>query len=127
MPHLTIEYSQNIDVDQKFSSLLLKLHESISKIGDIKIENFKSRIYQADNFLIGGGNNSEGFIHLDIRFLEGRDKEIKQKIGEKTCGLLLKWFQPFSSTLDLQVTVEVRDIERSFYFKHPKGTLTPMI
>ena len=127
MPHLTIEYSQNIEVNQKFLPLLLKLHESISKIGDIKVENFKSRVYQAENYLIGSGNKREGFVHLDIRFLEGRDKEIKQKIGEQTCELLLLWFQPFSAALDLQVTVEVRDVQRSFYFKYPKGTLTPML
>jgi hypothetical protein len=28
--------------------------------------------------------------------------------------------------VDLQVTVEVRDIVRAEYFKYPEGTLTPL-
>ncbi|MFK8012025.1 MAG: 5-carboxymethyl-2-hydroxymuconate Delta-isomerase [Marinicellaceae bacterium] len=124
MPHLTLEYTQNLKVDHEFSDLLNKMHQCIASIGAIKIENFKSRVYRAENFFIATGDENNGFVHLDVRFLEGRSQDVKQKIGEQMNQLLVDWFQPLNKALKLQITVEINDIKRAAYFKYPKGTLT---
>ena len=125
MPHLTLEYSPNVLVEADFTDLFRKLHAILSRTGGIRLENCKSRAYVARECFIGSGAQAGGFIHLDIRFLEGRSDEIKRAIGEETRDTLMTWFQASVDTLDLQITVEVRDIERSFYFKFPEGSLTP--
>lgn len=125
MPHLTLEYSPNVLVESDFTDLFRKLHAILAQTGGIRLENCKSRAYLAQEFFIGSGAQASGFIHLDIRFLEGRPNEIKRAIGQETRDALMEWFQSSVEALDLQITVEVRDIERSFYFKFPEGTLTP--
>lgn len=125
MPHLTLEYSGNVPVDSDFDALFRKLHAILAETGGIRLENCKSRAYVARDFLVGSGNEASGFIHLDVRFLEGRATDIKQAMGQEMSAALMAWFQSPVDTMDLQITVEIQDIERSFYFKFPEGTLTP--
>lgn len=125
MPHLTLEYSANVDRTSNLTELFSRLHTVLMETGGIELENCKSRSYKVDDFLVGSGRKSGGFVHLDIRFLEGRSFEIKRKIGQQSLDVLLEWFHDMAEKLDLQVTVEIKDITRSFYFKHPEGTFTP--
>lgn len=125
MPHLTLEYSSNVIVESDFAGLFGELHDLLADTGGINIGNCKSRAYIARDFFIGSGDEKSGFIHLEIRFLEGRPSEIKQMIGNKARDILIERFRSSVAKLDIQITVEVSDIERSFYFKYPEGTFTP--
>ena len=126
MPHLTLEYTNTVRLDAEFPVVLGKLHDALATIGGINIENCKSRVYVAENFFIGEGGDRNGFVRLDIRFLEGRPPEIKRRIGQEAKVILSAWCLPLNAALDLQLTVEVRDIDRAFYFKHPEGTFSPV-
>lgn len=124
MPHLTLEYtsnlSQGIDADQLFS----KLHQILVDVGGISIHNCKSRAVCLDTYYIGKGDAQEAFMHLDIRFLEGRSLELKQRIGQLSLNWLKEYFAPSLAGLEMQVTVEIADIQSQTYFKIPEGTLT---
>ena len=126
MPHLTLEYSANVDCPSNLADLFKRLHGVLVEKGGIKLENCKSRGRVAEDFFVASGRESDGFVHLDIRFLEGRPPEVKRVVGQESCDLLIEWFHDSVEKLDLQITVEVRDIRRTFYFKHPEGTLTPV-
>ena len=125
MPHLVLEYSANVDCPPDLPVLFGQLHDVLEESGGIRRENCKSRARVADPFLVGSGGESGAFVHLDIRFLEGRSAEVKQAIGQLSLDLLLAWFRRSADRLDLQITVEIQDIRRSSYFKYPAGTLTP--
>jgi 5-carboxymethyl-2-hydroxymuconate isomerase len=120
-----LEYTSNliqsIDADQLFS----KLHQILVDVGGISIHNCKSRAVCLDTYYIGKGDAQEAFIHLDIRFLEGRSLELKQSIGHQSLDWLKGYFAPCLAKLELQVTVEIVDIQSQTYFKIPEGTLTP--
>jgi 5-carboxymethyl-2-hydroxymuconate isomerase len=81
-----------------------------------------------EEWVTGDGEGESAFVHLDIRFLEGRKPDVKQAIGEGAVELLHDHFMAAveaSNDLDLQITVEIRDIQRASYFKYPPGTLGP--
>lgn len=123
MPHLILEYSGNVDFPASSSDLFSKIHKILAEVGGIKIENCKSRSRVATDFLVGSGDGLNGFIHLDIRFLEGRSPEVRQQIGETLLNSLLHAFKDSIEELELQITIEIQDVERTRYFKHPFGTL----
>ncbi len=128
MPHLTLEYTANIPAPENLAGTLLDMHRVLHEIGGIEIENCKSRLRYVDAFIIGKGDLNNAFLHLDVRFLEGRAEEVKQQIGNELLQILKTTFQPAESSkhtskLNLQITVEIRDIAASGYFKHPAGTL----
>jgi 5-carboxymethyl-2-hydroxymuconate isomerase len=125
MPHLTLEYTANLQHRAPSRDLLLSIHRALEAIGGIKIENCKSRWYEVENWVTGGGEGPSAFVHLDLRFLEGRPEETKGAIGRAALELLKTHFGPGQQGLDLQITVEVRDIRGAAYFKEPSGTLRP--
>ncbi len=72
------------------------------------------------------GEPQLAFVHLDVRFMEGRTLEVKQILGQQMKAALMKWFRVEDELVEIQITVEIRDIERVGYFKYPEGTLTPI-
>ncbi|MGD2120676.1 MAG: 5-carboxymethyl-2-hydroxymuconate isomerase [Gemmatimonadota bacterium] len=127
MPHLTLEYTANLDPWAADPGVLISLHRLLEAAG-IKIENCKSRWRMVEEWVTGDGEGESAFVHLDIRFLEGRMPDVKQAIGHGAVELLQDHFQPALDNtpgLDLQITVEIQDIQRAAYFKHPPGTLGP--
>jgi 5-carboxymethyl-2-hydroxymuconate isomerase len=105
-----------------FGDLFARLHRVLAGVGAIPIGNCKSRARCLDNYYIGDGATQHAFVHLVIRFLEGRSTERKRKISRGCLEVLQETLIP-SAGLELQITVEIQDIERSTYSKMPEGTL----
>ena len=126
MPHLVVEYSGNLEEPDSMRDLFAELHDILVEVGGISRANCKSRSRRADCFYIADGDCAHGFVHLDIRFLEGRSTEVKRAVGKRSLAALRRWFERPHAGIQLQITAEVRDIKREFYCKYPDGTLTPM-
>ncbi|MFH1762651.1 MAG: 5-carboxymethyl-2-hydroxymuconate Delta-isomerase [Gemmatimonadota bacterium] len=125
MPHLTLEYTSNLDEWANDPGLLIGLHRLLESAAGIKIENCKSRWRMVEEWVVGDGEGESAFVHLDLRFLEGRPPRVKEAVGTGAVELLRAHFAPAPDGLKLQITVEVQDIRRDTYFKHPPGTLGP--
>lgn len=124
MPQIVLEHSANVAPGNALKEVMQRIHQIISTTGAISIDNCKSRCYCADNFLVGNGDPDNAFVHLDVRFVEGRTLEVRQAIGEQLKRCLTEYFLPANGNKKLQITVEVRDIVLDEYFKYPEGTLT---
>jgi 5-carboxymethyl-2-hydroxymuconate isomerase len=123
MPHLTIEYTNNLRPAPSFDELFGRLHAVLADLAGIKPGNCKSRAVELDQFYVGEGDARSAFVHADIRFLEGRSVAVKQDIGRALLSVLREHFLAPNDVRDLQITVELGDIERSLYFKHPERSL----
>jgi 5-carboxymethyl-2-hydroxymuconate isomerase len=118
MPHLKLEYSDNISKKIDFDILFTRLHQSLAEIGGINIDNCKSRAFPLETFLIANGHSDQGFIHLEVKFLEGRSPELKKMIGKKLLHEIKKMFTDSPSNQKIQITVEILDIINENYFKY---------
>jgi 5-carboxymethyl-2-hydroxymuconate isomerase len=123
MPHLTLEYTAGLRPDIEFEGLFARMHDVLSDVAGIKKGNCKSRAIKLDRYLVGDGTSGEGFVHLDVRFLEGRPLELKEEVGLQLLAVLKQGYGSRAQQEDLQITVEIRDIERGAYFKVPAGSL----
>lgn len=123
MPHLTIEYTDNLKPQFSFDGLFARLHAALAELGGINVANCKSRALRLDRYFVAEGDADTAFVHADVRFLEGRPVPVKAEIGRALLAILCESFLPPVDVRDLQVTVEIQDIERAMYFKHPEGTL----
>jgi 5-carboxymethyl-2-hydroxymuconate isomerase len=124
MPHLTLEHTANIPAPTNPARIMQAMHDVLYEVGAVKIENCKSRIKVADPFFISRGEESGAFLHLDIRLIEGRTVELKQAIGNGLLDVLKGEYEEAMQIRDVQITVEIRDIQRDHYFKYPEGSLT---
>ena len=90
-----------------------------------EIGNCKSRWREVDEWVVGAGEGPSAFVHLDLRFMEGRPEEVKRALGVALLEILRAYFGPPQSGTDLQITVEIQDIRKVAYFKDPPGALGP--
>ncbi len=124
MPQIILEYSANIQDLNDFKQLFKDIHHVIHTTGGVHIENCKSRIICHNKFFIGRGEVKNGFIHLEVQWLEGRSIELKSQLGNELLELIKKYYHSSLQRQNLQITVHIIDILRNSYFKQPKGTFT---
>lgn len=126
MPQIKIEYTNNLKLKPDLKDFYVNLHQIIHNFGKSNIENCKSRLIEVENYFIGSGNlnESNGFIHLSLEFLEGRSDELKSILGEKILNFLQESFLVNLESNRTQITVHISDIKRKSYFKLPKGSFT---
>jgi 5-carboxymethyl-2-hydroxymuconate isomerase len=120
MPHIRLEYTENIGQAIRFPDLFAQLHETISTVGGIAIENCKSRAYGSPVYWIGRGQPTDAFVHLEIELLEGKPPELKQALGPACLELLRSYFGAAPAGLDLQISIAIREIPSEAYFKYPE-------
>ncbi len=125
MPHLTLEYTANMEISPPSPDLMLALHHLLNAEAGIRMENCKSRWRKVDHWVVGAGQEESAFVHLDLRFMEGRPLEVQRAVGQGALTALRNHFKEAPPGVDLQITVEVGEIRRATYFKFPGGTLGP--
>ena len=121
MPQVTLEYSSNITQEIGSKVLLAELSAIISGAGEIAIENFKSRLVRRDDYAVGTGSERDAFVHLEIGVFSGKPPEMKRRMGEDCLEYLEEYFSQAAGELSLQITVEIREIEKESYFKSQPG------
>ncbi|WP_372370640.1 5-carboxymethyl-2-hydroxymuconate Delta-isomerase [Candidatus Uabimicrobium sp. HlEnr_7] len=112
MPHLKLEVSKNIELTC-YKDIFTSLQEVLFHHANVPSKNCKSRVYVASHFNVGD-NETAAFVHLEIALLEGRSVEKKSLIGKNTLLLLQNHF---TNECGVQITVEIRDMLSSQYFK----------
>jgi 5-carboxymethyl-2-hydroxymuconate isomerase len=125
MPHLTLEYTSNLRDKAPDAELLLRLHRMLESVAGVRIDNCKSRWREVDRWAVGAGVGESAFVHLDIRVFDGRPEEVRRTAGVAALDILRSHFLPAPQGVELQITVEVREIRRSLYFKHPPSPPPP--
>ena len=115
MPHLRLEYSDNIQSNIS-PSLFKKLISILNKAAGAKSENCKARAIKIKNFCIGSDNKKEGFVHLEINILKGRTEKIKNQICQESLIIIKSYFQRVKGLDHIQFSLEIREMQRANYF-----------
>jgi len=121
MPHLKLEYSTNLDSAVASPNLLLDLHRALERVAGITIGNCKSRAVPVPRYVVAAGEPDGAFVHLEVRFLEGRPLDVRRALGEALLERLVEAYG--ADRPGLQITVDITEAPRATYFKHPAGTL----
>ena len=111
MPHIIVEYAEQLFDDSEIQILLDVMHRSISDSGLFEEGHIKTRAYPFNDFTNAGKKNP--YIHVQARIKSGRDADNKKALGKEILAGL--------KTLDIQasvVTVEIIDMDRESYAKY---------
>jgi 5-carboxymethyl-2-hydroxymuconate isomerase len=115
MPHITLEYTRNLPgIDA--AALLSKINAQLAASGVFGEADIKSRAFALDVFAVGTATGGRGFVRVEAAILDGRTPEVKRALS---AGLLqvLKDNVPPASGLEVQFSVEIRDMDRDSYAK----------
>lgn len=111
MPHLIVEYSNNLNLPVQ--PFLRTLHGVLLESGQFEADHIKIRARQYDDYLTGG-SAADGFVHLTLFLLDGRSEAVKHALGQALCSAVQ---QAVGSTEGTQITVDTRDMVRATYAK----------
>jgi 5-carboxymethyl-2-hydroxymuconate isomerase len=117
MPHLTLEYSNNLPAPVDFDGLFARLHQTLAEIGPFPLEQIKSRAVPHDVFRIGAGAPESVFVHLTAAILTGRLTEQQHTIGKRLLEVLREGFVQAWEERPCDITVDVHEMPRKTYAK----------
>ena len=116
MPHLNLEYSDNLRV-LNVDVLLLRLNHALVGSGQFADEaDIKSRAEAFKQYRVGTAPGERAFAHVRLAILSGRSPEVKQQLSGSLLDVLREAI-PAQAGVDIQLCVEVLDIDREPYAK----------
>lgn len=122
MPHILLEYSANLNHPPSHRTVFEDLHEAIRPMESVRVADLKSRAVRHENVFIGDGNSDRTFVHLQVQLLTGRDQSVRQRLAKECMRVLESHFGADVVGPHCQMSVEVREMERSTYVKQaPPG------
>ena len=108
MPHLTLEYSDNVDVDVQ--PLLARLHEELVATGAINLKGIKSRAIQHTQYRIADGDPDYAFVHVGLLIREGRPIEVQKHATRRVMKVLKETFGILFEKRKLSLSVDLKEM-----------------
>ena len=108
MPHLTLEYSDNLEVDVQ--PLLARLHEEVVATGAINLKGIKSRAVKHTQYRIADGDPEYAFVHVGLLIREGRPLEVQKEATQRVMKVLKETFGHLFEKRKLSLTVDLKEM-----------------
>ena len=108
MPHLTLEYTDNLSVDVQ--PLLARLHAEIVATGAINLKGIKSRAIRHTEYRIADGNPDYAFVHVSLLIREGRSIEIQKEAAQRVMVVLKDTFGHRFDKGYLSLSVDIKEM-----------------
>jgi 5-carboxymethyl-2-hydroxymuconate isomerase len=108
MPHLTLEYTDNIEVNVQ--PLLARLHEEVVATGAINLKGIKSRAIKHTQYRIADGDPDYAFVHVSLLIREGRPIEVQKDATQRVMKVLKETFGQLFETRKLSLTVDLKEM-----------------
>jgi 5-carboxymethyl-2-hydroxymuconate isomerase len=118
MPHLIIDYTDNLPERPDFPSLFAELHDVLSASGDIDKSHIKSRAVPLADWWVGAeGQAGQVFVHIKLHLLAGRSTEVKRRLVAAMQPVVAAHFSRALAERQCQLCFETIDIDRETYAK----------
>lgn len=116
MPHLILEYSNNISIAKNnLNELLQRCNHLLAEMLPTELTGCKSRAYVCDNYCIGAGRSDDAFVHANLSVMPGRTPEKLQTLGQNLLTLLSNHFAAANLKLHLQITLEISESGKNYF------------
>jgi 5-carboxymethyl-2-hydroxymuconate isomerase len=117
MPHLTLEYTQNLDRLQPVP-ILKRLAKVMLASGQFQENDIKGRVMRLDEAIVGTGDAPASFIHLKVYLLSGRTEEVRAALAQE---LMIALKEEVQIGTPVQLTVDIAEMTRATYMKESIG------
>ena len=124
MPHLTVEYSANLEGRTDLDALCVALLETVLETGLFEVGAVRVRALRADHYAIADRLPENAFIDLNLRIGKGRAAEEKKRTGEALFATANTLLAPLFETPHFALSLEIREIDAELSWKknviHPR-------
>jgi 5-carboxymethyl-2-hydroxymuconate isomerase len=124
MPHLTIEYSANLEGRADLDALCAALLETVLETGLFEVGAVRIRALRADHYAIADRLPENAFVDLNFRIGKGRSADEKRRVGEAIFATADRMLSSLFETPHFALSLEIREIDAELSWKknaiHPR-------
>ena len=117
MPHITVEYSANLETQVSPRRLVDALHRTALGTGVFPIGGLRTRAERRDIFAVADGDPDNAFVAVIARIGGGRDEETRKRVAAALMATLEAETADAFRTRGLGLTVEVQEIDNATSLK----------
>jgi 5-carboxymethyl-2-hydroxymuconate isomerase len=117
LPHLTIEYSANLEHVIQVQSLVDRLHRAAVETEVFPIGGIRTRAVVREHFRVADGHPENAFVHVVLRMARGRDVETRQRVGQHLFNTLCEALAPTTGSRPLAISFEVEEIDPAWNYR----------
>lgn len=117
MPHVTIEYSANLDTTADIDGLCRTLHQAMLGSGLFEIGAIRIRALRAEHYAVTDLDPRNGFVDISIRIGTGRSDADKKAVGEAVNEAAKGVLAPVLAAPHFALSVELREIDAALSWK----------
>lgn len=116
MPHLIIEYTDNIKEASNIPLLLKKANDALLQHRDIiPIGGLRSRAIELNDYCVADGSEDDAFVHVTLKMGSGRAEEDIQKIGDRLFQTIKDHFATLFDQRYFALSMEIYEFARPTY------------
>ena len=113
MPHLIIEFSQDLAEAEQVEAMLDAVHQAAAGTGLFEVSHIRVRAVPVAYYRVGG--EREPFIHVQCRIHAGRSEAQERQLSEAVLAAMREQGWPAKV-----ITVEVVEMDRLTYAKYSR-------
>jgi 5-carboxymethyl-2-hydroxymuconate isomerase len=119
MPHVIVEYTDNIKEEGQIRGLLKKINDSlIENDGLFPIGGIRSRAIELKDYVVADDSQDDAFVHVTLKIGGGRSEERLQAACDKLFAVIEEHFAPLFEKRYLALSMEVFEFTRPTYKKN---------
>ncbi|KWW11491.1 MULTISPECIES: 5-carboxymethyl-2-hydroxymuconate Delta-isomerase [Peribacillus] len=118
MPHIIVEYTDNIKDEIQIGELLKKMNDVLISFPTIfPIGGIRSRAIELKHYRVADGSEDDAFVHALLKMGAGRNEPDKTKVCEKLFAMMEAHFAPLFSKRYLALSMELVEFGESGTYK----------
>lgn len=124
MPHLSLEYSANLEGRADIAGLCRELHAAVMASGLFELGAVRVRAFAAQHFAVADLDPRNTFIDMSFRIGQGRSAEDKKAAGDKIFAAATAHCAKLLAEPHFALSLEIREIDSALRWKknaiHPR-------
>ena len=117
MPHLTVEYSANLENQIDILQLVEKIHQAALKTGVFEVGAVRTRAAKRDYYVIADGHRDNTFVAIEVHIAPGRPAETRKRLGQEIFDAACEYLETVYETSPIGISLEVTEIDNTAAFR----------
>jgi 5-carboxymethyl-2-hydroxymuconate isomerase len=120
MPHITVEYTDNLREDGNIRELLRKINETLIVEGEaFPVGGIRSRAIELKDYVIADGTGEDdAFVHVTLKIGGGRPEEVKKSACDMLFEVIENHFAEQFTKRYLALSMELYEFSNPTYKKN---------
>jgi len=118
MPHIIVEYTDNLKAETDISQLLQSLNNVlIARSPVFPIGGIRSRAIELHDYCVADGTVDDAFVHVTFKIGAGRTNEVKDEASQALFAVVTEHFSEIYNNRSLALSLELVEFSEAGTYK----------